>query len=102
KLAVQRGGSSGIRAQLRLARIHSEGKIVPRDEVKACELYGALADAHSQIERADPAAKLVAEAFRAWAFCYMKGVPGTSLEEDFSRAAALFYQAGVMLDDGGS
>jgi hypothetical protein len=99
KLAVQRGGNGGIRAQLRLARLHSEGKIVPRDEVKACELYGALADSHSQIERTDPAAKLVAEAFRAWAFCYMRGVPGTGFEQDLSRAAALFYQAGVMLDD---
>lgn len=99
KLAVQRGGSGGIRAQLRLARIHLEGKIVPRDEVKACELYSGLADSHSQIERTDPAARLVAEAFRAWAYCYVKGVPGSGFEQDLSRAATLFYQAGVMLDD---
>jgi uncharacterized protein len=96
KAAAQRGS---IRAGMRLAKIHAEGKLVPRDEAKACELYGAVADRHAQIDRADPAAKLIAEAFRMWAFCYMKGVAAPGWEQNLSKAAVLFYQAGVMLDD---
>lgn len=94
--AARRGG---VRAQLKLGKIYAEGKIVPRDEVKACHFYGALADRHSQIDRTDPAAKYVAEAFRSWAFCFVKGAPAPELETNLSRAAVLFYQAGVILDD---
>lgn len=94
--AARRGG---VRAQLKLGKLYSEGKIVPRDEVKACQLYGALADRYSQIDRTDPAAKHVAEAFRAWAFCFVKGAPVPELESNLGRAAVLFYQAGVILDD---
>ncbi len=98
--ALQAGAQRGsISSQLSLAKIYSEGKIVKRDEVKACELYGSVADSHSQIDRSDPAAKLVAEAFRSWALCYVKGAPAPGWEPNLSRAAVLFYQAGVMLDD---
>ena len=94
--AARRGG---IRAQLRLAKIYAEGKLVPRDDVKACELFGALADRHSQIDRTDAAAKLISEAFRSWAMCYVRGAAAPGWERNVSRAAVLFYQAGVMLDD---
>lgn len=94
--AARRGG---IRAQLRLAKLYAEGKLVPRDDVKACELFGALADRHSQIDRTDAAAKLIAEAFRSWAMCYVHGAAAPGWEKNVSRAAVLFYQAGVMLDD---
>jgi TPR repeat protein len=94
--AAQRGG---IRAQLRLAKIYAEGKFLPRDEVKACELYSALADRYSQIDRTDAAAKLIAEAFRAWATCYARGAPSPQWQTNLSRAAVLYYQAGVILDD---
>lgn len=94
--AARRGG---IRAQLRLAKLYAEGKLVPRDEVKACELFGALADRHSQIDRTDAAARLIAEAFRSWAMCYVRGAAAPGWERNVSRAAVLFYQAGVMLDD---
>jgi hypothetical protein len=89
----------GVRAQLRLARLYAEGKLVPRDDVKACQLFGALADRHSQVDRTDPAAKLIAEAFRSWAMCYVRGASAPGWEKNVSRAAVLFYQAGVMLDD---
>lgn len=94
--AAQRGG---IRAQLRLARIYAEGKFLPRDDIKACELYSALADRYSQIDRTDAAAKLISEAFRSWATCYVKGAPSAQWQPNLSRAAVLFYQAGVILDD---
>lgn len=96
KMAAQRGG---VRAGLRLAKIYAEGKIVPHDEAKACELYGTLADRHWQIDRTDPAAKLIAEAFRLWAFCYMKGTVAANAERNPSKAAELFYYSGVILDD---
>lgn len=94
--AAQRGG---LRAGLRLAKIYAEGRIVARNEVKACELYGALADRHAQIDRTDPSARLVAEVFRLWAFCYLKGEPVLGWEPNVGKAADLFYQSGVMLDD---
>lgn len=94
--AAQRGG---IRAQLRLAKIYAEGKFLPRDAVKACELYSSLADRYSQIDRADSAAKLISEAFRSWATCYVKGAPSPQWQQNLGRAAVLYYQAGVILDD---
>lgn len=96
EMAARRGG---IRAQIRLAKIYAEGKLVPRDEVKACELYGSLADRHSHIDRTDAAAKLISEAFRAWAMCYVKGAPAAGWEQNPNRAALLFYHGGVILDD---
>ena len=96
KSAAQRGG---VRAGLRLAKIYAEGKIVGRDDAKACELYGTLADRHWQIDRTDPAAMLIAEAFRLWAFCYMKGTIVAGAERSPGKAAELFYYSGVILDD---
>ena len=96
RLDAQRGG---IRAGMRLAKIYAEGKIVARDEGQACEWYGTVADRNAQIDRADPAARLIAEAFRMWATCYMKGAAIPGWEQNFGKAAVLFYQAGVMLDD---
>jgi uncharacterized protein len=96
KAAAQRGS---IRAGMRLAKIYAEGKLVGRDEVKACEQFGAVADRHAQIDRADPSATLIAEAFRMWAYCYMKGALGVGLERNLGKAAVLLYQAAVMLDD---
>jgi uncharacterized protein len=96
KAAAQRGS---IRAGMRLAKIYAEGKLVGRDEVKACELFGAVADRHAQIDRADPSATLIAEAFRMWAYCYMKGALGVGWERNVGKAAVLLYQAAVMLDD---
>jgi hypothetical protein len=92
--AARRGGMS---ASLKLAKLYSEGRIVAHDEVKACELYGTLADKHSQIDRSDPGARVIAEAFRSWAFCYLRGAQGW--EKNLVRAAELFHQAGVILDD---
>jgi uncharacterized protein len=96
-LQAQRGG---MRASLKLARLYSEGKVVAHDEVKACELYGALADKYAQIDRSDPGARLIAEAFRSWAYCYLRGAQGW--EKNPVRAAELFHQAGVMLEDSDS
>ena len=96
KTAAQHGG---ISAGMRLAKIYADGKIVARDEAQACEWYGTVADRHAQIDRADPAARLIAEAFRMWATCYMKGSAIPGWEQNFGKAAVLFYQAGVMLDD---
>ena len=94
QMAARRGG---VRASLKLARLYSEGKIVAHDEVKACEMYGALADKHAQIDRSDPGARLIAEAFRSWGYCFLRGAQGW--EKNVVRAAELFHQAGVILDD---
>jgi uncharacterized protein len=98
--AIQTAAQQGnIQAQLDLARIYTEGKLVQRDEARACEIYGSVADSHSQIDRNDPAARLVADAFRSWALCYVKGAPAPGWEQNLGRAAVLFYQAGVMFED---
>ena len=98
--AIQTAAQQGnIQAQLDLARIYTEGRLVQRDEPRACEIYGSVADSHSQIDRSDPAARLIADAFRSWALCYVKGAPAPGWEKNLGRAAVLFYQAGVMFED---
>lgn len=98
--ALERAAQQGsLQAQMDVARIYDKGDKVAQDELKACKIYSNIADSYSQIDRNYPSAKLVAEAFRSWGMCYVKGLPAPSWNKDLSRAAVLFYQGGVILED---
>jgi TPR repeat protein len=98
--ALERAANQGsLHAMLRLGNIYREGKLVLKDEVKACELYGAAADRNARLDKFYAAAHLVAEAFRRAGMCYAKGLPAPGWEKNVGLAADLFHQAGVMLDD---
>jgi TPR repeat protein len=98
--ALDRAAAQGsLHAMLRLGNIYREGKLVPKDEARACSLYGAAADRNVRLDKFYAAAHLVAEAFRRAGMCYAKGLDAPGWKKDVNLAADLFQQAGVMLDD---
>lgn len=98
--ALDRAAAQGsLHAMLRLGNIYREGKLVPKDEARACTLYGAAADRNVRLDKFYAAAHLVAEAFRRAGMCYAKGLDAPGWEKNVTLAADLFQQAGVMLDD---
>src|SRR4051812_39957780 len=44
-------GQGSLHAMLRLGNIYREGKLVPKDEVKACRLYGLAADRNVRLDK---------------------------------------------------
>ena len=98
--ALERAAGQGsLHAMLRLGNIYREGKLVAKNELKACELYSAAAERNLRLDKFYAAAHLVAEAFRRTGMCYAKGLPAPGWEKNVSMAADMFHQAGVMLDD---
>jgi TPR repeat protein len=98
--ALERAASQGsLHAMLRLGNIYREGKLVAKNELKACELYSLAAERNVRLDKFYAAAHLVAEAFRRTGMCYAKGLPDLGWEKNVSMAADMFHQAGVMLDD---
>ena len=98
--ALERAAGQGsLHAMIRLGNIHREGKLVAKNELKACELYRVAAERNERLDKFYAAAHLVAEAFRRAGMCYAKGLPFPGWEKNVSLAADLFHQAGVMLDD---
>ena len=98
--ALERAANQGsLHALLRLGNIYREGKLVAKNELKACELYSAAAERNARLDKFYAAAHLVAEAFRRVGMCYAKGLPASGWEKNVSMAADMFHQAGVMLDD---
>lgn len=96
--ALDRAAAQGsLHAMVRLGNIYREGKLVAKNELKACELYRVAAERNARLDKFYAAAHLVAEAFRRAGTCYAKGLPGW--EKNASLAADFFHQAGVMLDD---
>lgn len=98
--ALQRAADQGnLQAALRLGRVYEDSKLVPRDKLKACRLYSAIAERNSEADRYSPGAPLVAEAFRRCAECYASGLAVPGWDRNMNMAAELYFQSGVMLDD---
>jgi TPR repeat protein len=99
-LALERAVSQGsLHAMLRLGNIYREGKLVAKNEVKACEHYIVAADLNGNLDKFYAAAHLVAEAFRRAGMCYAKGLPAPGWEKNVTLAAKFLHQAGVVLAD---
>jgi hypothetical protein len=86
-------------AQMRLARIYSRGKETPRNDAKAFYYYRQVADQNADIDIYHPAAKYVAEAFRALAGYYRSGVPVLNLAPDRAREGQLLQQGASYFQD---
>ena len=98
--ALERAAGQGsLHAMLRLGNIYREGKLVAKNEVRACELYGQAAERNSRLDKFYASAHLVAEAFRRVGMCYAKGLPAPGWEKNVRLAIDMLHQAGVMLDD---
>jgi TPR repeat protein len=86
-------------AQLRLARIYSQGREAPRNEARAFFYYRQIADQNADIDIYHPAARFVAEAFRALAGYYRVGVPALNLAPDRARSSQLLQQSASYFQD---
>jgi TPR repeat protein len=86
-------------AQMRLARIYSQGRGTPRNDAKAFLYYRQVADQNADIDIYHPAAKYVAEAFRALAGYYRSGVPALNLAPDRVREGQLLQQGASYFQD---
>jgi uncharacterized protein len=86
-------------SQLRLARIYGQGRETPRNDAKAFFYYRQIADQNADIDISHPAARFVAEAFRALAGYYRSGVPVLNLAPDPARESQLLQQGASYFQD---
>ncbi len=86
-------------AQLKLARVYAAGNGVKEDDVKALFYYRQIANQRADISPSSPVAKYVAEAFVALGQFYVRGIEGSGLRPDASRAADLFRHAASYFGD---
>ncbi len=68
-----------VDAQMDLARLFSEGKVVPADHKRALEYYEQIAQRFQDFDYLLPAKSLIAEAFVKASDYYIKGVPGSNI-----------------------
>jgi TPR repeat protein len=80
-------------AQLKLARLYSTGRDVPKDDAKAFSYFQQIANQYADISSSSPVAKYVGEAFLALGQYYVDGIPAMPLSPDPSYAADLFRHA---------
>lgn len=99
KVLEETAGRNVLTAQLRLAKLYEEGTQVPKNELKACQLYEAAVDGHPGFDRMHPEAASMGEALRSLGLCYLKGLNAPGWERDTLRAADLFLQAGAIFED---
>lgn len=86
-------------AQMRLARAYGQGRETARNDAKAFFYYRQIADQNADIDIYHPAAKYVAEAFRALAGYYRSGVPALNLAPDRVREGQLLQQGASYFQD---
>jgi hypothetical protein len=99
-LALKKAADAGdIHASMRIAEVYSDGKLVSRDQVKACEIYSAVAERNEKVDRFSPDVELVAKAFRLYAGCYVEGLSAPGWQKNMRAAADLYFHAGVILQD---
>ncbi len=92
-------GRGNVAASLRLADVYDQGKMVPQDRVKACEIYTSIVDSHEKVDRFHPLAGPVGAAFRKAGNCYAKGLNAIGWQRNMSAAAELFFHGGMILQD---
>lgn len=87
-------------AQLRLARLYRNGGSgVERDDAKALAYYRMMAEQYADIDPLHPAARYIAEAFRAIAGYYRTGIASAGLKPNPARALRLLSQAASYFGD---
>jgi TPR repeat protein len=98
--ALRKAAEDGnLRALVHMAELLDGGTLVAKDRLKACQMYGVVADRFASVDRYDPAAGLVAKAFRGAARCYAEGRDAPGWQRNMSAAADLLFHAGVILQD---
>jgi uncharacterized protein len=86
-------------AQWKLGRMFADGDGVPRDQLRAFEYFGALADAHADDRPGTMLSFLVANAFVSLGTYYLEGIPNSHVKADAERARAMFFYAASYFGD---
>ena len=98
--ALEFAASKGLAmAQWKLARMHSEGEGLPRDDLKAFEYYQAIVDAHGDDSPDMPQARFVSSALVALGSYYLNGIPNSPVRPDQGRAVEMFQYAATYFGD---
>lgn len=80
-------------AQWRLGRMYADGDGVDRDDLRAFEYFGRIANQHAEDSPYAPQAQIVANAFVALGRYYRDGIPNTRVKSDRDRAREMFHYA---------
>lgn len=80
-------------AQLKLARLYTSGREVPKDDAKAFYYYRQIASQQAEINPSNPVAKYVGEAFVSLGQYYLDGIKAMPLGSDPAYAASLLRHA---------
>jgi hypothetical protein len=86
-------GRGVLGAQLKLARLYTTGRDVPKNDAKAFRYFQGIADQYADIPPSSPIAKYVGEAFAALGRYYLSGIEAMPLHPDPVYAASLFRHA---------
>lgn len=86
-------------SQWQMARMYAEGKGLPRDDVKAFQLYKIIADAHWDENPDTPQARFVSSAIVALGAYYLKGVPNSDIRANPQMAFEMFKHAASYFGD---
>ena len=80
-------------AQWKLGRMYADGNGVIRDDLRAFEYFGRIANAHAEDSPSAPQAAIVANAFVALGRYYLNGIPNSKIKSDPERAREMFSYA---------
>jgi uncharacterized protein len=86
-------------AQWQLGRMYAKGDGVPRNDLRAFEYFGRIANTHADDSPYSPEARLVANAFVALAQYYLDGIPNSDVKPDPTRARELLSYAASYFGD---
>ena len=95
---LQQAAKAGdLRALLRIGELFETGTILPKDPLRACQVYSIAVEHFDKVDRYDAGAALVARAFRLAAKCFAEPPGGWTRNVDM--AVALYLHAGITLRD---
>lgn len=77
----------------RLGRMYCDGDGVTRDDLKAFEIFSKLTDQYAGVPPDSSIAPIASSAFVALGGYYLKGIAGSYVAQDFSRAREMFHYA---------
>ena len=86
-------------AQWKLGRMYAEGDGIEQDDLKAFQMFSAIANAHADDSPSDPNSPFVANAFVALGAYYRDGIPNTPVTPNGSRARQIFNYAASYFGD---
>jgi TPR repeat protein len=79
--------------------MHAAGDGVKKDDLRAFEVFRAIADVHAEETPGTPQARVVANAFVALGNYYLEGIPDAPIKQDIERAREMYAYAASYFGD---